>query len=223
MATVAVVAVSERSWKRPFAAGFGFATGKFAPLATDSDSLFTEITAEVGRGAGGVGGVGGTFGGVAPPEPVEPPLEPEPPPELPEPLVPPPFAEGPANGSLVANRENVSSCPGSAVGFTAEIRPEVSVAAGAEARGEPASVGAAAGVTAAGVTGAGVPAVVAAAAATGVEPPPPLSAIIVFTAYAIASARKQQSPIAIFFCFAAFAFAASAGFCRATCRSSRAD
>src|SRR4051794_40070717 len=221
MATVAVVAVSERSWKRPFAAGLGFATGKFAPVVTDSDRLFTEMTAAVGAGAGGVGGAGGTFGVVGVP-PVELPPEPEEPPEL---LVPPPSDVGPANGSLLANRENDSSCPGSAVGFTAAIRPDVSVApaTGAAASGEPASVGAAAGVTAAGVPAAGAAAVVTGAAATGFEPPPPLSAIIVLTAYAIASARNTHSPIAIFFCFAALALAASAGFCLATCRSSRAD
>src|SRR5262249_30287889 len=50
-----------------------------------------------------------------------------------------------------------------------------------------------------------------------------LSDIIVCTAYAIASASTTPRPIAIFFCFAALALAASAGFFRATFLSSRAD
>jgi hypothetical protein len=50
-----------------------------------------------------------------------------------------------------------------------------------------------------------------------------LSDIIVCTAYAIASASTTPRPIAIFFCFSAFALAASAGFFRATFLSSRAD
>src|SRR5581483_5790687 len=44
---------------------------------------------------------------------------------------------------------------------------------------------------------------------------PLLSDIIVCTAYAIASARTTPSTIAIFFCFSAFALAASATFLRA--------
>jgi hypothetical protein len=231
IATVAVVAVSERSWKSPFAAAFGFAVGKVAPLATVSGVLFTEITADVGAGAGGVGGAGGTFGGVVVPEPVEPP-EPAPEPVVPlEPVVPVPVlppapdAEPFANGSFDSKRENDSSWPVSAVGFTAEMRPDVSVGAaatGAAASGEPASVGAAVGVATAGVT-TGVVVAAATGAATGFVPPPPFSAIIVCTAYAIASTRNTDSPMTIFFCFAAFAFAASAGFFRATFRSSRAD
>ena len=47
-------------------------------------------------------------------------------------------------------------------------------------------------------------------------PPPELSAIIVCTAYAPASASTTTRPIAIFFCFSAFALAASATFLRAT-------
>jgi hypothetical protein len=85
---------------------------------------------------------------------------------------------------------------------------------------EPASVGAGSGVDA-GVVVVSVP-VVTVVAASGFVPPP-FSAIIVWTAYAIASARTAASAITVFFCFAAFALAASATFFLAICRSSRAD
>jgi hypothetical protein len=104
---------------------------------------------------------------------------------------------------------------------------DVSVAAGAAAAtaSEPLSEGASALAAGAPLVGVatGAPPDVDRGAATGFEPPLPLSAIIVCTAYAMASASTQHSAIAIFFCFAAFAFAASAGFCRATFCSSRAD
>ena len=97
MATLAVCAASDTSWKRPLAELTGFAAGKFIPLGTDSELPLTEITAADGGGLGGAGGAAG--------------VEPEP--DEPEPLVPLPVdgADGrpAANGSLLANRVNDSS------------------------------------------------------------------------------------------------------------------
>jgi hypothetical protein len=84
-------------------------------------------------------------------------------------------------------------------------------AVGSVAIAVPASEGAAvAGVDAA--TGVVVVAVAGPTACGFVAADPPPSAIIVWTAYAIARASRHTSPIAIFFCFAALSFAASAGF-----------
>jgi hypothetical protein len=108
----AVFDVSDTRSKRPFVAAFGLAVGKIPPVLTDSETPFTEITADVG---GGFGGAGGVTGGDEPDEPPEPlpelvpePLLPEVPevPELPElpdelPELPPP-----TKGSFVSKREN---------------------------------------------------------------------------------------------------------------------
>ena len=97
IATFAVCAVSDTSWKMPLVDATGFAAGKFPPLDTDSELPLTEITAADGGGLGGAGGVAG--------------VEPEP--DEPEPLLPLPVdgADGrpAANGSLLANRVNDSS------------------------------------------------------------------------------------------------------------------
>jgi hypothetical protein len=66
--------------------------------------------------------------------------------------------------------------------------------------------------------------VAVAAAACGFDDEPVFDMpIIVCTAYAIASASTQPSTITIFFCFSAFALAASATFFRAMSCSSPAD
>jgi hypothetical protein len=101
IAIVAVVAVSDRRLKTPFALAFGFAAGKFAPLDTDSGVAFTAMTAELGGGDGGAGGTAGADGVPVPEEPL---------PEAGElpPLLEPAGAP-PANGSLLSKRENDSS------------------------------------------------------------------------------------------------------------------
>jgi hypothetical protein len=113
------------------------------------------------------------------------------------------------------------------VGCTADTSCEPSVATGAAEAADdvPPSVGATTGVVDAGAADAATvdAGEVATGAACGFELLLPLSDIIVFTAYAIASASTQPSPITIFFCFAAFSFAASAGFRRAIFFSFRAD
>src|SRR5262249_36666383 len=113
------------------------------------------------------------------------------------------------NGSLLSNSENDCSWPTFAGACTAEtscceIEPDdvgVEVPVGATTLGV-------------GVTGTGVDAgvgvelgvVVTAGAASGLEPPPLLRDIIVWTANASAPASTTPSTITIFFCFAAFAF-----------------
>lgn len=86
------------------------------------------------------------------------------------------------------------------------------------------ATGSAGVAVAAGAGAAGDP-VVPTAAGCGFEDgePLPLSDIIVCTAYAIAAASSTPRTIAIFFCFCAFALAASATFLRATVFSFRAD
>src|SRR5262249_23759296 len=146
------------------------------PLGTDSDTPFTEMTAEVG---GAVGGAGGVFGGVFVPPPEEGPL-PEPPPED--------FA-GPLalNGALLSKSEKGCDWPVSAGGFTCVMGRElfcavVSVPAGATV--EPV-VGTAPSEGAAGapVDGVGVgfdAFVPVIGAAVGFEPaPPPLFRLII--------------------------------------------
>src|ERR1700730_9559623 len=209
-ATFAVEAVSERSWNT------GLAAGKFEPVPTDSLAPFTEMTAEVG---GGVGGGGGVFGGVLGGLLFEPP-EDEPPDGdfVPVDVVPGPPA---LHGSFVSKSVNDCSCPvPAAVGTASTIcdEPLGGVAVVLVGDPPPLSVGAAgSGVVAVGA-GAGVDPVVETAATCGfaAAPPPELSAIIVCTAYAPASASTTTRPIAIFFCFSAFALAASATFLRAT-------
>jgi hypothetical protein len=186
--TVAVFDVSETSSKRPLAAVFGFEDGKIPFVLTDSDTPFTAITAEDGGGFGGAGGTaGGDAGGVAdePPEP-EPLPDPEP---LPADAVA--VAAPPAKGSLLSNRENDSSWPGSADGLTAAssseepvVAPSVAVAAGSVAAGTgaPASDGAAAAVGSGVATGVVVAAAFGSAACGFDAEAPPLIAIIVWTA-----------------------------------------
>jgi hypothetical protein len=229
--TVAVFDVSETSSKRPLAAVFGFEDGKIPFVLTDSDTPFTEITAEDG---GGFGGAGGTAGGDGddPDEPPEPELLPDPEP-LPEDAVAVAVGVPPANGSLLSNRENDSSWPGSAEGLTAASSCDEPVGAAAVAAaagsvagtGAPASEGAVAAVGSGVVVTGVVVGVAFGSAACGFDAEgPPLIDIIVWTAYAIARASTQTSAIAIFFCFAALSFAASAGFLfLAMCLSFRAD
>ena len=200
-ATFAVEPVSATSWNA------GLAAGKFEPVATDSLVPFTEITAEVG---GGVGGAGGVFGGllVAGLLPVEDfvPVDVEPgPPAL--------------NGSLLSKSENDCSWPVPAdVGTASTSCDEPFGAAAVGSVGSaPLSVGAAgSGVVAAGAATGVDPVVKTATCGFADAPPPELSDIIVCTAYAPASASSTMRPIAIFFCFSAFALAASATFLRAT-------
>jgi hypothetical protein len=205
--------VSATSWN------IGFAAGKLEPVETDSLVPFTEMTAEVGTGVGGAGGV---FGGL---------LVLGPPPDDGELGVD--FGAGVAlepgppalNGSLLAKREKEVSCPVSAGAWTASMSCVEPVGCDAESVGSGAlsdgAAGSAVPVLGAGVAGA---AVVPAAAGSGFDAPLPFSDIIVCTAYAIASARTATRPIAIFFCFCAFALAASATVLfRATSFSSRAD
>jgi hypothetical protein len=202
-ATFAVEPVSATSWNA------GLAAGKLEPVVTDSLVPFTEITAAVG---GGVGGAGGAFGGLLGfagfvPVEVFDPVDVEPgPPAL--------------NGSLLSKSENDCSWPVPADVGTASTSCDepLGTAAVVEVGSPPLSVGAAgSGVVAVGA-GAGVEPVVETAATCGFDDalPPELSDIIVCTAYAPASASKTMSPIAIFFCFSAFALAASATFLRAT-------
>jgi hypothetical protein len=180
----------------------------------------TEITAELG---GGVGGAGGVFG--APDE--------EPPDGLGEDGVddvddvddvPGPFAW---KGSLLSKSENDCSCPVPAGGVTAAtscVEDVLVVAVGVPA---PLSVGAAgsAGVVpvAAGVVVATVVAEGSAACGSDDAEGALFSDIIVCTANAIASASTMPSTITIFFCFSAFALAASATTFRATVAPLLAD
>ena len=195
-ATRATDPESDTSWNS------GFAAGKFPPEVTDSLTPFTEITADVGGAVGGAGGVFGGFPLVPPPEDV------------------PPFEPGPLewNGSLLSKSENDCSWPESAGGCTAFTRfaerAPVADAAGAAA---PPSVGAAGSADGVAAAGAGVTDAVVSAATCGFDAALLLFiAIIVCTAYAIASASTTPRPITIFFCFSAFALAASATFFRAT-------
>ena len=212
-ATFAVDAVRATSWNT------GFAAGKFDPVATDSLVPFTESTADVGAGVGGAGGV---FGGLLflAPLPLEAGEEAVTPDED--------FAGPPAlNGSLLSKSENDCSWPAPAGAWTALTscdEPVLAVAVGSVGSA-PLNVGAAGrGVVPVGA-GVGVAddPVVSTATGCGFDDEPPFIDIIVRTAYAIAPARSTQSPIAIFFCFCAFALAASAGFLRATSFSSPAD
>lgn len=116
IATCAVVAVSETSWKY----GVLEDAGKSEPVVTDSETPLIEITADVG---GGVGGDGGVTGGVVPPPDVpdlpelpELPLEPEPDELLEAAAASPLFGPRESNGSLLAKLENDWSCPASAEG-----------------------------------------------------------------------------------------------------------
>jgi hypothetical protein len=200
-ATFAVEPVSATSWNA------GLVAGKFEPVATDSLVPFTEMTAELG---GGVGGAGGVFGGllvegfVAVGDFVPVDVEPGPP---------------ALKGSLLSKSENDCNWPVPADVGTASTSCDDPLGAAAVVfvGSAPLSVGAAgSGVVA---TGAGVgvdPVVDAATAGFEDAPPPEFKPIIVCTAYAPASASNTTRPIAIFFCFSAFALAASATFLRAT-------
>jgi hypothetical protein len=201
-ATFAVDSVRATSWNA------GLAAGKFEPVVTDSLVPLTEMTAEVGGGVGGAGGVFGGLLGVACLLGVDD-------------FVPVAVELGPPalNGSLLSKSENDCSWPVPAEVGTASTSCDepLGVAAVVFVGSEPPSVGAAgSGVVAVGATG--VEPVVETAPTCGFddELPPELSDIIVCTAYAPAAASTTMSPIAIFFCFSAFALAASATFLRAT-------
>jgi hypothetical protein len=187
-------------------------------VATDSSTPFTESTADVGGGAGGVGGVAGVVPPLLPDLPELPePLEPLDPPELEEPDDDELLDCGPSesNGSLLANRENDWSWPVSADGLTAAISwvpPAIAVpAVGSDVEPLADGSGVETGAAATGVDGAGVVLVEAVVvAACGFEAGLPPMPDIVLYAYAAASTNKTASPMSIFFCLAAFAFAASA-------------
>jgi hypothetical protein len=219
-ATFAVEFVSEMSWNT------GFAAGKFDPAATNSLVPFTEMTADVG---GAVGGAGGVFGGLVVVEPPPPEDDDEPPEEG---FVTVGVEPGPPalKGSLLSKRENDCSWPtpaGARTASTSCVEALAVVVVVGVVGTVPPSVGATGSgvvVVEAGTGVAGDP-VVPTAAGCGFEDDVllPLSAIIVCTAYAIAAASNTPRPIAIFFCFCAFALAASATFLRATVFSFRAD
>jgi hypothetical protein len=200
--TFAVDVVSEMSWN------IGFADGKFDPVVTDSLVPFTEMTAAVG---GAVGGAGGVFGGLLVLEP--PPWDDEE--LLDDDVVAVDPAPGPPalNGSLLSKSENDSSWPVPAGACTASMSWDEPFGGAAAALGSGALSVGAAGSAALGV-GAGVadPVVLTAAGSGFDDPPLELSDVIVCTAYAIAAASTTTRPIAIFFCFCAFALAASATF-----------
>jgi hypothetical protein len=180
------------------------------------------MTAEVG---GAVGGAGGVFGGFVFGEPVLPPEDDEDdeddPPLLLDELGPPAL-----NGSLLSKSENDCSCPvaaGALTESTSWVEPAVPGVAVVVVGSAPPSVGAAGSAPVGAGVGAADVVVAPAAATCGFAPPLELSPIIVCTAYAPAPASNTISPIAIFFCFSAFALAASATFLRATVFSSPTD
>jgi hypothetical protein len=193
----------------------GFAAGKFAPVDTDSLEPLTEMTAAVG---GGTGGGGGVFGGFAVPPPAF-----EPPDDFP--LLDEPDELGPdaLNGSLLSKSENDCSWPMFAGAFTAEMSGDESVleldgvAVGVPVPLSVGATGSADGVAVGVAVGAAVGVVVApAAAGCGREPALLLlRPIIVCTAYPSASVSTTPRMITVFFCFSAFALAASATFFRA--------
>jgi hypothetical protein len=209
---LALVALSETSWK------IGFDAGKSEPELTDSSVPLIEMTTLVGGGDGGDGGVDGVLPPLEP-EPEEPDDEDEPDEDDDEEDVDGPWL---ANGSLLEKRENDSSCPGSAGGVTTAMSADESVGAAVVVVGEPASVGAAVAVDVGAAAGAVVE-VAPTGAATGLSPPLLCIPMTVFAAYAIASTSTAASRMTIFFCFACFALAASATCFLATVCSFRAD
>jgi hypothetical protein len=202
--------VSETAWNRdPARRNVAPAVGKSPPTETPITSPLSEMTALVGAGADGDDGDDGDDGEDGVTAGV---VEVAPPPERfgEEPLLTGAPAEvaWTANGSFDANFWKLSICPGSAETGTASTRFDVSTATGAAA-GVPPSVGAASEFGSLGVTVGVVDVGVAVAAFRGGSGFG-LSILSVFGPWIARSATSRiPPPIAIFFCFAALAFASS--------------
>jgi hypothetical protein len=213
IAIFAVLAVSETTWKsEPARRNVAPAVGKSPPTVTPITSPLSEMIALVGAGVEGDDGDEGEDGEDGE-DGVTAGLVDVPPP--PEPFGAEPLLTGApsevawaAKGSFDANLWNASSCPGSAETGTAPTRFDVPAATGAAA-GVPPSVGAASEFGSLGVT-VGVAAGVGADGAVSGGSGFGFSIFRVFGPWIARSATSRMPPpIAIFFCFAALAFASS--------------